>query len=192
MVLRHLFLLALALAISGCVLQSPRPESATQAFRPPRAAIVGFSLDGRLSVRQAENRHHVTLNWHHGAEADEVFLSGPLGQGLAELHRDALGARLLTADRQTASAADWEELSAQVFGSPLPLSALPRWLLADLPEGAVTARDAQGRPAVASVEGWRIDYLDYESAGAGALPTLLEFHRDDMELRLKIDLWSLE
>ena len=192
MVPRRLFLLALALALGGCVLQPPRPEGSSGPQRPPRAAIESFNLDGRLSVRQGENRHHVSLTWHHTAAADELFLSGPLGQGLAELQRDASGARLLTADRQTTSASDWEELSAQVFGSPLPLSNLPRWLLADLPGAAVTAWDEQGRPANATVEGWRIDYLDYESAAADALPTLLEFHRDDMDLRLKIDTWSLE
>jgi outer membrane lipoprotein LolB len=189
---RRLFLLGLALALGGCVLQPRRGEGGAEPPRPPRAAIECFNLEGRLSVRQGENRHHVSLNWHHSAEADELFLSGPLGQGLAELHRDAGGARLLTSDRQSASASDWEELSAQVFGSPLPLSNLPRWLVADVPGSAVTMRDDQGRPTAAAVEGWRIDYLDYESAAAAALPTLLEFRRDDMELRLKIDTWSLE
>lgn len=192
MVFRRLFLLALALAISGCVLQPSRPKDSRDPLRPPRAAIVSFNVEGRLSVRQGENRHHVSLNWRHSAEADELFLSGPFGQGLAELHRDAGGARLLTADRLSASASDWEDLSAQVFGSPLPLSNLPRWLLADLPDTVITRRDEQGRPAAAAAEGWRIDYLDYESAAPGALPTLVEFRRDDLELRLKVDLWSLE
>lgn len=192
MVSRRLFLLGLALALGGCVLQPPRPDGVSEPQRPPRAAIVSFNLEGRLSVRQGEHRHHVSLSWHHTAAADELFLSGPLGQGLAELQRDAGGARLLTADRQTTRASDWEELSAQVFGSPLPLSNLPRWLVADVPDSAVMTRDDRGRPASASVEGWRIDYLDFESDAPDALPTLLEFRRDDMELRLKIDTWSLE
>lgn len=157
--------------------------------RPARKAIVAFGIDGRLSARQGEERSSANLAWRHDPAVDSILLTTPLGQGVAELTRDARGARLLTADRQTVEAADWEGLSARVFGFTLPLSALPRWLVGDV---AAAQRDELGRPRHAVVDGWDIRYLAYESPAAQALPTLVEFRRDDIELRLKVDEWRLE
>lgn len=108
---------------------------------------------------------------------------------MAELARDARGARLVTADKQVVEASDWEELSSRIFGFSLPLSGMPRWLLGDV---RPTARDGQGRPLAALADGWDIRYLDYESAAPGALPVLIELRHDDIELRLKVDEWRPE
>ena len=150
--------------------------SACAALPPPApsAAVEGFSLTGRLSLRQGEMSHHVGISWRHEAGRDEIFLSGPLGQGLAELTRDANGARLLTAERKVITAPDWDSLAERAFGARLPLSNLPRWL-ATVPPAPTF-----------HVDGWRIDILDV----ADGRPVLIELHRDDIEARLKIDSWT--
>ena len=176
-----------AALLVGCEALAPRDGEI--AARPARAAIATFAIDGRVAARQGETRNHANFSWRHGRDRDDILLTTPLGQGVAELARDVRGARLVTADRQTAEAADWEGLSAQVFGFALPLSSLPRWLLGDVRDAE---RDAAGRPQQARVDGWDIRYLDYESAAADALPTLVEFRRDDIELRLKVDEWRLD
>lgn len=137
--------------------------------------LSAFLLEGRIAVRQDQVRHYANITWRHSAGQDEIFLTTPLGQGVAELHRDEAGARLLTADRQETVAADWEDLAAKVFGYRLPLGGLSVWLA--------------GRPPEATI-GWKVDYLDYEGAAAEALPTLIELRRDDLEIRIKIDQWS--
>ena len=116
-------------------------------------------------------------------------MTTPLGQGIAQLDRDARGARLVTADREEVTAPDWESLSARVFGFALPLAGMPRWLLGDV---SPTLRDKFGRPQAARVDGWDIRYLDYESDAADALPVLVEMQHDDIELRMKVDAWRLE
>lgn len=151
------------------------PEGAPP--RPPRETIAAFAFEGRIAVRQGETRHYANIAWRHDAARDEILLTTPLGQGVAELARDAAGARLTMADRRRVEAPDWEALSAQVFGAPLPLTGLPRWLLG-LGEG----------PPPDS--GWRIDIIERESALPDALPILIEMRREDIELRLKIDEWS--
>jgi len=125
-------------------------------------------------VRRGDTRHHVGISWRHEAAHDEIFLSGPLGQGLAELSRDATGAQLLTADRQLIRAADWESLAERAFGARLPLSRLPRWLA--------------GAPAepTSHIDGWRIDIMEV----VDGRPALIELRRDDIEARLKIDSWA--
>jgi outer membrane lipoprotein LolB len=137
--------------------------------------LTEFELTGRVSVRQGENRYHANIAWRHDAAGDEILLTTPLGQGVAQLTRDSGGARLVTADRREWQAADWESLAERLFGVRLPLDDLPSWLA--------------GRAPVAG-GGWRVEYLDYQSGAPAALPTLLEVKRDDIELRLKVDEWS--
>lgn len=125
-------------------------------------------------MRQGEVRHHARIDWRHTLTTDEILLATPLGQGLAELTRDATGARLILADRRHFAADNLSALSRQVFGFALPLETSARWLLGDT---AVT-------------EGWRVTIVERESAAADALPTVIELERDDIVVRLKIDEWS--
>lgn len=159
---------ALALAgvalLAACTPAVVRPPGPVDAQR--------FLLEGRLSVRQGETRYYVGISWRHTEARDEILLTGPLGQGLAELTRDAAGARLVTSDRRTVVAADWESLAERAFGVRLPLSELPRWVV--------------GVSPAPTFDGWRIDYLEYESE----LPVLMELRRGDIEVRLKVDAWS--
>lgn len=172
--------------LAGCEALPPRQGDIPP--RPARAGIAAFSLDGRVAARQEQTRHYANIAWHHTDAADDILLTTPLGQGVAELSRDAGGARLVAADKQVVIAADWEGLSAQVFGFALPLAGMPHWLLGDV---APTQRDGLGRPTAAVADGWDIRYLDYESPAADALPVLMEFRRDDIELRIKVDAWQL-
>lgn len=143
-------------------------------LRTPRT-LDAFAIEGRISVRHAEKSYHANIAWRHEAAGDEILLTTPLGQGVAELSRDAGGARLVTAERKEVQAPDWEALSAEVFGFRLPLADLPRWVA--------------GHPPAPGT-GWQVNILDYVDDAPEALPTLLEFRRDDIQVRLKIHEWS--
>lgn len=150
--------------------------SACASLPPPApvpAAAESFSLNGRLSLRQGETSHHVAISWRHEPAQDEIFVSGPLGQGIAELTRDATGARLLTADRKVVTAPDWESLAERAFGARLPLSNLPRWVVAVPPAPTF------------DVDGWRIEVREV----VDGRPALIELRRGDIEARLRIDGW---
>lgn len=177
----------LLVALGGCALSPPRQE--VSAPRPARAAIVAYSLSGRISVRQGEHRYVADIWWQHDQAHDKILLTTPFGQGIAELSRDATGARLVTSDRREFAGPDWETLSVKVFGFALPLTSLPRWVLGDAPGDA--KRDAAGRAQQFSDEGWRVDYREYEGPGATALPQLIDLSRGDIAIRLKIDDWQM-
>lgn len=190
--------MVLCLLLGGCSILPPVAEEQQHAPRPARDSIVTFAIDGRIAIHQGERNYASGISWQHAPARDEMQLTTPLGQGIAELVRDGSGARLTLADRRKISAADLEGLAEQAFGINLPLSALPRWLVADIPAGAQQiTRDAAGRPQQLRVDGWRIDYLHYESAQANALPNLIELHREvagaseQIDVRLKIDEWTL-
>ena len=181
---------AMCLLLGGCMLL---PQSAGDVpIRQARAGIAAFTLDGRLAVHQGERHYASNISWQHSAGRDDMLFTTPLGQGLAELIRTPGVARLIFSDRREVSADDWEELAVQVLNIPLPLTALPRWLVAEAPATAqAVERDGMGRLQRLRIDGWQIDYLDYENESANALPILIELHRDDIAARLKIDEWSL-
>lgn len=161
-------LLLSLLLLTGCATSPPQPP------RPAADGIVAFAFNGRLAVRQGATRHYVKIDWRHDPVRDEILLTTPLGQGVAEIVRDAAGARLLLADQRRFAADDWGTLSEQVFGFRLPLHASWRWLLG----------------VEADTEGWRVSVIERESAAPAALPSVIELERDDIHLRLKIDEWT--
>lgn len=175
------------LAMAGCALLEPVAAPS----RPARDSIEAFRLEGRLAVRRAGESFSAVLEWRHDAQSDELVVSGPLGQGLARLTSGGGAALLETADRKRFVAADLDGLSEQVFGTPLPVSGLSRWVLGRSAFGGAALLDAAGRLAGLSEQGWTIEYLRYETEAPDALPELLQARREDVEVRLKIDSWSL-
>ena len=175
-----------ALVLGGCAAFGPPPVAVQ---RPARRAILRYGFDGGLTLRQDDKAWRITISWQHDPAGDRILLSGPLGQGIAEITRDRSGARLNDAKGKTWSAPDADTLLRDVVGIPAPLDALPRWLLADIDSAT---RDAQGRPLHAEEGGWRIDYPDYESDLPEALPQRLELQRDGLTVNLRIDQWQLD
>lgn len=179
-----------AVFLAACAPLAPPPEA--PAPRPPRESIERFAVEARVAVKDGERSFTARLDWRHDAAADEMVLSSPLGQGIARLVRDAAGARLDTADARHFEDSDLEALSAQVFGQPLPLAGMPRWLLGRRADGGRADRhDSRGRPTLISERGWRVEYAGYESEAGDALPNLVHFSREPLELRLRIDRWVI-
>lgn len=166
--IRLLRLLAVLFALAGCVATS------TLSARPAASEITAFAISGRISVRQGETRHHLKIDWRHDPGRDDMLLATPLGQGIAQIVRDEAGARLRLADQREVLATDTATLAEQVFGFPLSLEACARVLLGN----------GQHAP------GWSWRVVERESDRADALPTLVEFERDDIAVHLKIDAWS--
>ena len=177
------------LLLSGCASLSG-PVGAP----PDRDALNAFVLEGRFSLRQAERNYSGRLAWRHVGAENEVLLSSPFGQGLAEIVTDARGARLTTSDGKVFSAGDSEALTREVLGYPLPLARLADWLRARSSATGVAERDAQGRVRQLRDAEWLIDY-EYDSDAASAPPgRIVAIHAgrgEVLELRLRIDSWAV-
>lgn len=187
--LRTAIAAAFVALLAGCA--APGGERAERLARPQREAIESFQLEGRIAVRRGSENFSAHIDWQHGATGDEIVVSGPLGQGLARLSAHASGAVLETAEQKRFEASDLDSLSGQVFGTPLPVSGMSRWVLGRSAFGGAVLLDGTGRPAGLSERGWAIEYLGYEDESPDALPVLLRAQREDVEVRLKIDSWNL-
>lgn len=179
------------LFLAGCASVAP-PLSGL----PHRDQLRDFSLEARFALR-LENPHEPVesasgrLSWQHVGGKDQILVSNPLGQGIAEIEVDQDGARLRAGDGRVKEAADPAALLQESTGYPLPLGELPAWLLGRPGSGGQVQTDGTGRPRRLAEAGWRIEY-DYDDPGAGALPSRLTLHRDNnIQLRLRIEEWRI-
>ncbi len=157
---------------------------------PERAALERFSLEGRFSLSYEGRSYSGRLSWRHVGARNEVLLSSPFGQGLAEIVTGEDLARLTTAEGQVHVAADAETLTRQVLGYALPLSRLTDWVRGRHGSGAQVVFDAFGRVQRLRQDGWEIDY-GYADDAALAPPVRIFAERfGEMALRLRIDEWN--
>src|SRR3989337_1633355 len=95
------FLVLLILLLTGCA-------TAPVAVQRPLQADAPFAFNGRVAVKQGEQRNSAGVRWVHSAAADEILLLAPLGQTMARIHReaqevtlDASGKRYTAQDMET-------------------------------------------------------------------------------------------
>lgn len=192
--LRHAFSMAAAvagvLALSGC---AGAPVQGGEQLVVPvvQPALTQFGVLGRISVRNGEESFFANLDWQHMPDSDQILISGPLGQGIAEIRRNAQGAVLQMASGERAESADANELAQRVFGFALPVDALPDWL-SGRPHGpsARFERDGAGRVSRIQEQGWDIRVLGFSGEPYGHLPRSLSLEWGRVAVRLVVDEWK--
>jgi outer membrane lipoprotein LolB len=180
--------LVCVLFFTGCA-SLPFPSGTVSPQRDDAQAA--FSLEARFSLRHEDKSYSGRLSWQHAGVNNELLLTSPFGQGLAEITTSANGARLTTSDGKTYSAADAETLTQQVLGYLLPLAQLTEWVRGQvLDADVISERDVHGRPLRLRHKDWSIDY-GYGSDDPQALPDRIFAERaGGLELRLRIDEWT--
>ncbi|MBL8483115.1 MAG: outer membrane lipoprotein LolB [Rhodocyclaceae bacterium] len=177
-----------ALALAACSTLPP-PSGAS---RPARADLQQFDLEGRVSANDARQVVHASVIWHHEDLADDLTLVGPLGQTLAELSRRGKHVRLV-ANGGVRESQDMDALLRDALGLKVPVKALTNWVLGrPRTPGANVRRDAAGRAEIITEDGWNVIFVRYESDAADALPELIEARGGEVQVKLKIDRWTLQ
>lgn len=171
--MRHWLARFAALLLAACATQ-PDHQVADR-LGPP---LERFAIEGRLSLRQGERSDHLQFDWRHGADRDVVLFTTPLGQGLAEMGRDANGSWLSVPGQPDQRAPDLPSLALKLFGSPLPLAALLDWM-----GGGQAERQGE-------VDGWIITVTESAPYRERRLPKRIEVRRDEIELRIVVTDWS--
>lgn len=160
--------------------------------------LARFTLQLEGTDHAAPRRFAGGLDWSHTAsDQQQLLLTGPFGQGLAEIEVTPAGARLRTRNGQVIQAETAAGLLHQQLGYPLPLGELRHWLFGQGSPQALRLHDAAGRTRQLRDQGWIIDYR-YADSAADA-PAALRFHRpvhltlrrdSELELQLSIESWQ--
>jgi outer membrane lipoprotein LolB len=144
-----------------------------------------FNASGRLSARHGSQAAAANFRWMHAPGRDELTIATPLGSTVAQLDGNPGEVTLSLPDGRTERAADWETLTANVLGAPIPVRGLAWWVRASphADSGHAVERDASGRIAVLRQDGWEIVY----GYGEGERVRSLRLTYPDTEIRLVID-----
>ena len=142
-------------------------------IKPP-AGPLDFELAGRIAARYGKESFTGNIAWRHAKAGDELLISTPTGQGVAQILRQGEAVLLKTAEPREYRAADAESLTARVLGFPVPLEGLADWV--------------RGRPSPGlESRGWKIEYQEYDEQRR---PTRLRLTYQGIELRLAISQWN--
>jgi outer membrane lipoprotein LolB len=179
---------AAVLLLAGCALAPPHPPSTTFAV----VADAPFALDGRLAARRGSDAVTANFTWHHAPPRDDLVVTTPVGQSIAELSgdTDAQRVEMRMADGRRADGPDWMSLTERALGFPLPIAGLAAWVRGG-PHPATphwVEPDAAGRAAVLRQDGWEIVYGYHD--GATRAPSRLRLAHTDVEVRIVIDRWN--
>ena len=203
-------LLGLTALAAGCATAPAlppveNPAATWQARQTELRPITTWNIQGRMSMRTAEEGWQASLNWVREGERHRIDIIGPLGRGHLRLTQDNQGAELRDAEQHSWHAENPEQLLYRTTGWLVPLDGLNYWVLGlPLPDTAASQElDPQGRLKTLSQSGWDIRFLEYTRYGALDLPSKLFIKRqgrgtngspaDDatLEVRLVIESWAL-
>jgi outer membrane lipoprotein LolB len=180
-------------AIAVLLLSACASLSAPTSVRPADvAADEAFVIDGRLSARRGTDAVTANFTWRHHSPIDELSVTTPLGQEVAELRGDTQAKRVevRTADGRTDEAPDWSTLTERALGFRLPIDGLAAWVRGTSPASvqATFEYDGAGRARVLRQQGWEIvyNYPDERSRR----PSRLRLTYPELEVRLVIDRWQ--
>jgi outer membrane lipoprotein LolB len=156
--------LAAALLTAGCVQVE---------IRPPQGPLE-FHLVGRIAVRYGQEAFTGAVAWRHAPGGDEMLISTPTGQGVAQIVREGEAVLLRTAEPREYRSNDAEDLTERVLGFRVPLVGLADWVL--------------GRPSPElEKRGWRVDYQERDGQHR---PIRMRLTYQGVELRLAVTQWK--
>jgi outer membrane lipoprotein LolB len=185
--LRRARIAALAMLLAGCAGLGTQETAPTSTELSSAGALQRFTLEGRVSVRAEDRQYSGGLTWERRLPVERLLLTTPMGQGVAEILREADRLVLIDAEGRRQEAADADALARQALGAPIPLSGLVYWLSAKPRPGSAhrATLDAEGRVRQLEQDGWRIEYDRYRADGVpGRLFARLG---EDVEFRLVVD-----
>lgn len=172
-----------ALVLAACATLPPGTGDA------PVIADRAFMAEGRLTARHGTDAVSANFRWSHDPPKDELELSSPLGQIVADLsgNTDAQLAQVRLADGRTMQASDWAALTQRALGFPLPVTGLASWIRGGARAGSAyqSEVDARGRATLVRQDGWEIVF-DYADA-ASDTPARMRMTYPDVEVRIALN-----
>lgn len=153
-------------------------------------SIRTWQADGKASVRDASEATTLSINWHRQGPQDTVVLTGPLGQGRAELSGSG-SSYVLKANGEEYPANSLSELGAMLFDPALPLNEIGFWIRGIPAPNQPFIADYNELGLLGYLEqaGWQIDYQRYVGDDL-PLPDKIEITRGDATAKIIVKEWQ--
>lgn len=140
-----------------------------------------------MGVTSPNDSWSANTDWRHNLNAENLKLSGPLGQGAVAVE---LADGVVKIDRgggHVQSSNQPEEFINQQLGLFVPLQSLRFWVVG-LPDSAQAFQETQDGFVQA---GWLVEYKAMQKTGNQAMPQKIIVSKDRLKLKLIVDQWDL-
>jgi outer membrane lipoprotein LolB len=197
--MRRFLVCLAAVSLSACssLPQSISVDDPEAAWAQRQAELKGiryFRIAGRMSIANGVEVWQVSVFWQQRGDDFQIQLSGPFGSGKVQLSGSHTGDVKLQTGEGTFRATSADRLLYEQTGVTMPVSGLRYWLLG-LPDPNLAEQqhslDAAGRLARLNHADWDVLLKRYVNVNGMDLPNKIFVSKDDVEVRLVIDKWSL-
>ncbi len=184
----------LIMLLSGCATTKYQAINVDEleSAKPSLSELDNWQINAKLGVRTTTDAQSMRILWQQQGEKYQLRLNGPLGFGTAFIVGDSdlaeiqKGGQLITASPQ--------QLTKQITGIPLPITALSWWvkgLVSPNHSAATDIRRAQtGLLENFQQAGWQISILSYSQTGPYWTPKKITGRQGELSFKLVISDWQ--
>jgi outer membrane lipoprotein LolB len=158
--------------------------------------IEDWTIKARLGVQSETDGGSFDVFWQQVADAYEIRLIAPMGQGAVLINGDNSGVAISLADGQTQYSNDADELFASMTGLSLPVNGLQDWLRGMPIQGEAVQNiswNEHGQLYKFEQRGWRVEMGRYKAVADYELPHAFYLEREDqpeLGVRLLVREWQ--
>ena len=185
-------ILASCASISEQVLD--RPED-WEARLQQHQQIEDWTIRARLGVQSETDGGSFDVFWQQVADAYEIRLIAPMGQGAVLINGDSNGVKISLADGRTEYSNDADELFSSMTGLSLPVNGLQDWLRGMPVQGEEIQYISWNEPGQLyklEQSGWQVEMSRYKAVADYELPHAFYLEREDqpeLSVRLLVREW---
>lgn len=185
--------LAIIAALLSACAQLPKTPVADSPGRPAQA-LTQWHMKGKVGITTLTERVNASINWQQQESDFSISLSGPFGQGRADLIGDASGIVLATGG-QTYRGTSAKDLMQQQLGWSVPVQHFTYWAKGiPSPLAPVTglSYDEQGSLSALEQDGWQVSLSRYTTVDGWQLPGRMSAKTDQIALLVVAKEWLLD
>jgi len=171
-----------------------RPED-WEARLQQHQQIEDWTIKARLGVQSETDGGSFDVFWQQVADAYEIRLIAPMGQGAVLINGDSNGVKISLADGRTEYSNDADELFSSMTGLSLPVNGLQDWLRGMPVQGEEIQYISWNEPGQLyklEQRGWRVEMGRYKAVADYELPHAFYLEREDrpeLSVRLLVREW---
>lgn len=181
--------IAIILGMPGCSILSSEPDIAYQASA--KESITGlkkWQIEGRIALSSKQDSWQANLEWEHQPQNDLLKLSGPLGQGGANITLTPHNVAIDRGGNDVQFSDEPEQFINQQLGLSVPIYALRYWIVGLSDPSKKSQQTEKGFEQLA----WQIHYKSMQLVKGVVLPKSMVVSNSQVKLKIFIDQWILD
>jgi len=184
--MKHLLLL-LVLLFSACASLPPLPPL-------PANQLNSWQINGRIAIKTESENWTANVYWQQRDSTYQLRFNVPPGQGIMLLEGNSSKVVMRTANNETFTATDADELVADVLKVNIPISNLRFWIRGiPSPKSSPTWYTLNKTDNLQRLRqnGWEIDYKQYINVHNIYLPRKIFLENAKFKVKIVISQWKI-